>query len=121
MSRVILDQPEPRPGRVPRGGAITPAGALRAWMDRRAAGEPADDAEPVTVPDDGMEAAEADDDAAHRPLKRVTLAAGHQPRPTLYGVSADELERMRAAQVDAERDKVDRLRIRATWPQEDRD
>ncbi len=119
MSRVYLTEPEPRPGRVPRGGAITPAGALRAWMDRRAAGEPADDAEPVTVPDDATLEA-ADDEAAHRPLKRVRLAAGHQPRPTLYGVSAEELDRMRAAQVDAERDKADRLRIRGTWPPEDR-
>lgn len=112
MSRTYFTEPEPArrmPARV-SGAAMTSEAMTRAFIERVMGKRTDDDDKPIVVPDDEPvedepEPEQVEDEPAE------TLEAGlNYSGGTLFGVSSEELARMRAKQADEARRKQANMR-----------
>lgn len=114
MSRVYLTEPEPArrvPARI-AGAAMTSEAQARAFIERVMGKRTDDDDAPVVVPDDEPE--QVDDEPEPEPVEdepAETLEGGlNHTGGKLFGVSAEELARMRASQAAYAAKKVAYMR-----------
>lgn len=108
MSRVYFTEPEPA-RRVPArigGVAMTSEAQARAFIERVMGKRTDDDDAPIIVPDDEPEPEPDDDDDE----SADTLEAAEIRPGKLFGVSSQELARMRAKQADEARRKQANMR-----------
>lgn len=113
MSRVYLTEPEPArrvPARI-AGAAMTSEGIARAFIERVMFKRTDGDDKPIVVPDDEPEQDDEPEPEQVEDEPAETLEAGlNHTGGTLYGVSAEELARMRASQAAYAAKKVAYMR-----------